>query len=167
MCATSPAIRPHTSQTEPRKNGQEPTPAGVLAIHNAYFEFVPEAEMGSPCARTFGCHELEVGGQYFILLTTSAGMVRYNIYDLVRVVDFRGQTPVLEFLNKGAHICSLVGEKLTEHQVTTAVNAVLAERRQAVHGYVLAPRAASTRARVFWSPTPRAFLPCLRAYLAQ
>ena len=29
MCATSPAIRPHTSQTEPRKNGQEPTPAGA------------------------------------------------------------------------------------------------------------------------------------------
>ncbi len=68
-------------------------------------------------------HELEVGCEYFVLLTTSAGLYRYQLGDLVRVVGRVNAAPLIEFLNKGEHTCSLAGEKLTEHQVILAMDA--------------------------------------------
>src|SRR5207244_46636 len=52
---------------------------------------------------------------------TSAGLYRYDINDVVRVVDFYHDTPVIEFVRKGQGISSITGEKLTESQVTAAV----------------------------------------------
>ncbi|HYW80778.1 MAG TPA: GH3 auxin-responsive promoter family protein [Thermoguttaceae bacterium] len=35
--------------------------------------------------------------------TTSSGLYRYDIHDVVRCVGFEGACPVLDFLNNGAH----------------------------------------------------------------
>ena len=97
------------------------TPGGVLDATSHYFEFIPEAEMGSENPTVLEAHELIEGEQYFILLTTSSGLYRYDIHDVVRCTGFLGTTPTLEFLNKGAHISSITGEKISENQVVTAV----------------------------------------------
>ncbi|MCI4348533.1 MAG: GH3 auxin-responsive promoter family protein, partial [Thermoplasmata archaeon] len=69
----------------------------------------------------------------------AGGLYRYNISDLVRCVGYHGQAPLIEFLNKGAHYSSLTGEKLSEHQVITAVER--AQRAAGLHvkSYLLAP----------------------------
>jgi hypothetical protein len=67
-----------------------------------------------------------------VYLTTSAGLYRYDINDLVRVVDFYRRTPVIQFVRKGEGISSITGEKLTEAQVTAALLEVV-ER----HGFDL------------------------------
>ena len=96
-------------------------PDGVLDIASHYFEFIPEEEYGRNDPTVLECHELEEGRNYFILLTTSAGLYRYDIQDVVRCTGFYGRTPLLAFLNKGAHISSITGEKISEAQVVTAV----------------------------------------------
>ena len=53
--------------------------------------------------------------------TTSGGLYRYHINDVVRVVDFYRHTPVIQFVRKGQGISSITGEKLTESQVTGAL----------------------------------------------
>jgi len=98
--------------------------AGVLDVMHQFFEFVPEQELGSESARALLAHELELGERYYVVLTTSGGCYRYNIMDHVAVVDRYRQTPVIEFLNKGEHISSLTGEKLTENQVVRALRRV-------------------------------------------
>ncbi len=83
---------------------------------------------------------VEIGGEYFILLTTSAGFYRYHIGDQIRVVDFHGQAPVIEFLHKGQHVSSLAGEKLTEQQALQAFERACRTLRLAVDLFVLAPQ---------------------------
>lgn len=105
---------------------EDETDSGLLDIESHFFEFVPEEEWGSESPTVLLAHELEVGRSYFILLTTSSGLTRYDIHDVVQCTGFLGTTPMLRFLHKGAHVSSLTGEKLTESQVVAAVSSVLA-----------------------------------------
>jgi hypothetical protein len=100
---------------------EDNTPAGVLDIRHHYFEFIPEDQVGRDEPETVEAHELIEGRHYFILPTTAGGLYRYQIYDLIRCVGFHGKAPVIEFLNKGAHISSVTGEKLSEYQAVAAV----------------------------------------------
>jgi hypothetical protein len=83
---------------------------------------------------------VEIGGEYFILLTTSAGFYRYDIGDQIRVVDFHGQAPVIEFLHKGQHVSSLTGEKLTEQHALQAFERTCRVLGLAPQAFVLAPQ---------------------------
>jgi hypothetical protein len=115
------------------------TPAGVLDIRHHYFEFIPEEQAERAAPETVEATDLIEGRNYFIVLTTAGGLYRYNISDLVRCVGFHGKAPLIEFLNKGAHYSSLTGEKLSEHQAITAVEA--AQRAAGLHvkSYLLVP----------------------------
>lgn len=114
--------------------------AGVLDLQSHFFEFLPEEEPFHPRARTLLGHELEPGKKYFILLTTSAGLYRYHIHDLVEVEGFFHQTPLLRFLNKGVCFSSLTGEKISEFQVVQAVNRSAMKHQIALERFLLAPR---------------------------
>jgi len=100
---------------------RDETSGGVLAVRTHFYEFIPEESAEQHDPPTLLAHELEVGGTYALVLTTSAGLYRYNIGDVVRVTAFNGSTPVVEFLHRAGHTCSLTGEKLTESQVASAV----------------------------------------------
>ena len=95
--------------------------AGVLEVETHFFEFIPVGESESPRPVVLEAHELEEGREYFILLTTSSGLYRYNIQDVVRCMGFFGSSPILEFRHKGAHISSITGEKIAESQVVESV----------------------------------------------
>lgn len=115
------------------------TPSGVLDILSHYFEFIPEGEIDSKQPTVLAAHEITEGGSYYILPTTLYGLYRYHISDLVRVTGFLGRTPMVEFLGKGSRFANLTGEKLSEHHVTKAVDAVLKAVPQPITGYTLAP----------------------------
>ncbi|MBL8864176.1 MAG: GH3 auxin-responsive promoter family protein [Planctomycetia bacterium] len=115
------------------------SPSGVLDILSHYFEFIPESEIDSTQPTVLGAHEIVEGGSYYILPTTLYGLYRYHISDLVRVTGFLGRTPLVEFLGKGSRFANLTGEKLSEHHVTKAVDAVLKLVPQPITGYTLAP----------------------------
>ena len=97
------------------------TPSGLLEVETHFFEFIPAADADSADPDVLEAHELVEGHEYLILLTTSSGLYRYNIRDVVKCTGFYGQTPLLEFRHKGAHISSITGEKITESQVVEAV----------------------------------------------
>ncbi|WP_165222623.1 GH3 auxin-responsive promoter family protein [Aquisphaera insulae] len=118
---------------------EDGTPAGVLAIGHHYFEFIPEEQGGACDPETVAAVDLLPGRNYFIVLTTAGGLYRYNIHDLVRCVGFHNRAPVLEFLNKGAHFSSLTGEKLSEHQVISAVQAAQQALGLRFRSYLLLP----------------------------
>jgi hypothetical protein len=118
---------------------EDGTRAGVLDVLHQFFEFVPEAEIDSDQPTVLEAHELKEGERYYILLTTSSGLYRYNIHDLVRCVGSYNGTPMLEFLNKGSHFSSITGEKLSEFQVCRAVEQSLREFDLCLTAYTLAP----------------------------
>ncbi|HEY9772792.1 MAG TPA: GH3 auxin-responsive promoter family protein [Planktothrix sp.] len=112
----------------------------ALAIRSHFFEFVPEEEIDSANPRALIADELEVGKSYYILFTTSGGLFRYNINDIVKVVGWHNQIPLLEFQHKGGNISSFTGEKVTESQVTDAVRATMAATGCSVRFFTVVPQ---------------------------
>lgn len=116
------------------------TPAGVLDVEAACFEFIPAEDAERPQPPTLGPRELEVGRNYLVGLTNDAGLVRYRLDDVVRVTGFVAQSPVLEFLHRAGRVASLAGEKLTENQLVAAVSAACHELGISVSDFVAAPQ---------------------------
>ena len=119
---------------------QDESSSGLLEIQTHFFEFLPVAEEVSTNPVVLEAHELRTGAEYYILLTTSSGLYRYNICDVVRCTGFFGTTPLLEFRHKGAHISSITGEKLAESQVVEAVNAAVLLCRVNLELFTLTPQ---------------------------
>ena len=115
------------------------TSAGVLDFLHHYFEFIPEQEHESQQPTILEAHELEVGCNYYILLTTSSGFYRYDIHDVVQCVGFQGQAPVLKFLNKGKYFSSITGEKLSEFQIVTAVKQAFEQMKLPIEHFTATP----------------------------
>lgn len=119
---------------------QDGTPAGVLDAGGSFFEFVDAATGDVGGGAVVRCHDVVPGREYRLLLTTSAGFYRYEIGDHVRVHGFEGEAPILEFLHRGSRVSSVTGEKLTEWQVTAAVEHACRAMRCTVTNFVLAPQ---------------------------
>jgi hypothetical protein len=137
-----PAVRDHgLSASEGRMTIPlaDNTAAGMLDFYHHYFEFIPVEERGSLNPIVLEGHELAEGHDYFILLTTSGGLYRYDIHDVVRCVGFEGQAPILTFLNKGKNYSNLAGEKISEHQVILAVEQSFRELGLPLDAFTLAP----------------------------
>ncbi|MHB9064522.1 MAG: GH3 auxin-responsive promoter family protein [Pirellulaceae bacterium] len=113
--------------------------AGYLDYPTHYFEFIPVDQRDKADPVVLEAHELIPGEAYYILLTTSSGLYRYDIHDVVRCVDYEGTCPLLEFLNKGAHFSSLAGEKLSENQVVHAVGRALQNIGLRLEHFMLVP----------------------------
>jgi len=95
---------------------------GALAIQGNFYEFVPREEMDRPDRRLLLAHELEVGEEYYVILTTPGGLYRYDIDDVIKVIGFFNRTPMIEFKQKGSIVSSVTGEKIYEVHINNAVH---------------------------------------------
>ena len=103
---------------------QDHTPSGILALQTNYYEFIPEETLKVPQPPVLCSHELELGKRYAILVTTAAGLYRYDINDIVEVTGFYRETPVLAFIRKGQDMTSITGEKMHMNHVLLALDQV-------------------------------------------
>ena len=129
----------HASEGRMTMPLEDNSSAGVLEVETHFFEFIPVRESESSQPVVLEAHELEEGREYFILLTTSSGLYRYNIQDVVRCVGFFGSSPILEFRHKGAHISSITGEKIAESQVVESVRIACNQTGLSPQIYTLTP----------------------------
>lgn len=119
---------------------QDGNPAGVLDSPGAFFEFIPAEQSESPTPDALRAEQLEIGHDYCVVVTNSAGLIRYRLDDVVRMHGRFGTAPVLEFLYRAGRVSSLAGEKLTENQVVMAVERARAALNLAPFDFALAPR---------------------------
>ena len=118
---------------------EDGTSAGMLDYLQHYFEFIPEEEVENASPTILEAHEVERDRNYYILLTTSSGFYRYNIYDVVQCVGFYGQVLVIKFLNKGTCFSSITGEKLSEFQIVSAVQRAFAAAQIPIEHFTVEP----------------------------
>ncbi|UCC31062.1 MAG: GH3 auxin-responsive promoter family protein [Phycisphaerales bacterium] len=78
-----------------------------VAIRSHFFEFL--ADDGS----VHLVDELDVGGEFSVVVTTGGGLYRYRLHDRIRVDSYLERTPSLTFLGKEDHVCDRFGEKLS------------------------------------------------------
>lgn len=97
-------------------------PSGILTIASNFYEFIPEEDREKKDPRYLTVEKLTKGKRYYIIFTTTSGLYRYDIDDIIKVVGFYNNTPVIEFIQKGKNVSSAAGEKLYESQVISAIN---------------------------------------------
>ena len=99
---------------------------GSVVAHNSFFyEFIQvsddELENRSPKL----LDELELGERYCVVVTTNAGLYRYNTNDIVEVTGFYHKIPIVKFVGRINNFSDIVGEKLknsfVEKQVLTTL----------------------------------------------
>lgn len=90
----------------------------ILAIASGFFEFIPEDQWEAEHPQTLLATEVKPGEQYRILTTNYSGFYRYDIGDVVEVVGFYEQAPLLVFRHRRGGMLSSTTEKTTEFHVT-------------------------------------------------
>ena len=108
-------------------------PGALLAVRSHVFEFLPRSRTGSASDQggtaTRLAHELATGEEYSVVLSNGAGLYRYCLRDVVRVVGHVGECPLLEFVAKEDQVSDRVGEKLDACHVQTRLQESLAAAR--------------------------------------
>ncbi len=89
----------------------------ILAAHRMFFEFIEVDDMEGANPKIRLASELEDGHSYYIIITNTNGLYRYNINDILKVEGSYNDFPMLRFIQKGAGVTSLTGEKLHEAQL--------------------------------------------------
>ncbi|MEM7537661.1 MAG: GH3 auxin-responsive promoter family protein, partial [Chloroflexota bacterium] len=97
------------------------TTDGIPTFQENFFEFVEKGQWEDDHHEFLTLDQVQEGREYYIFVTTGAGLYRYNMNDIVKVTGFFEKTPLIRFIQKGKGITSLTGEKLYEGQVIDAV----------------------------------------------
>jgi hypothetical protein len=103
-------------------------PAYCLLPGAAFVEFLPEAHLEDATPPLLLPEQVVEGEAYELVLTTWAGMYRYRLGDVVRVVGHHQGSPLLEVLYRRGTLLNLMGEKTSERATHHALHEVLDER---------------------------------------
>ncbi|XP_055329640.1 GH3 domain-containing protein-like [Paramacrobiotus metropolitanus] len=93
----------------------------LLFPYGIFYEFIPLANVHDTVPPTLFMDQLEKGQDYEIVLTTRAGLYRYRLGDIVRVVDFFQQCPVIEFQYRSGQLLNIKAEKVSEVVMLDAI----------------------------------------------
>ncbi len=105
-----------------------------LAYTSHFFEFLPEFS-----SKTLLAHELKIGQQYEIIITTNGGLYRYNLEDKIEVMGYDQQIPLIRFIEKSNNISDLFGEKISEGFISMIINQFFNENNIESDFYMVAP----------------------------
>ena len=96
--------------------------AGVLTVSANVLEFVEVDDLENAEHRPdrwnfLGPEELVKGREYYVFFTTTGGLYRYDINDVVQVAGYYNLTPTIRFKRKGRGMANISGEKLSVNQI--------------------------------------------------
>ncbi|MED5370268.1 MAG: GH3 auxin-responsive promoter family protein [Myxococcota bacterium] len=97
----------------PMSDGDE---GGVAWLGGQLLEFVDDA--GS----LRWAWELEAGQRYRLVISSTGGLYRYDMNDILECTGHVHGAPLLRFVRKGGNMLNVTGEKLSEDQLVHAVS---------------------------------------------
>ncbi|XP_043245761.1 jasmonoyl--L-amino acid synthetase JAR4-like [Amphibalanus amphitrite] len=102
-------------------------PGYVLVPSEAYLEFLPVDDQGVAAegAQPVQANEVEVGKMYEIIITNVSGFYRYRLGDIVEVVGFFNQIPLVDFMFRNGQMLNVNFEKLSEQSFTSSLESAV------------------------------------------
>ena len=94
-------------------------PKYLPIIDSAFYEFIPIDSTETD--KVLNICELEEGKLYEIILTNSTGLYRYQLKDVIKVVGFEGETPLIEFAYRSNFVTDLCGAHITGEHLSSSV----------------------------------------------
>ncbi|XP_074623256.1 uncharacterized protein LOC141881388 [Acropora palmata] len=111
----------------------EEKPCYVLVPRSMFFEFIPLELSQEEQPQTLFGEELEPGQIYELVITTLSGLCRYRIGDIVKVVRFHNQCPVIEFQYRQGQLLNMRSEKTSETMLYEAITKVIGRKGEKAH----------------------------------
>jgi GH3 auxin-responsive promoter len=108
----------------------------ALSLLSHFFEF---EEVGETVPAIKLAHELQARRRYSVIVTTGGGLYRYRLNDLIEVVDFYHQCPLIRFVGRQSKIVDICGEKLNEEYARACVTKVLNKHELNAAFWMMAP----------------------------
>lgn len=111
----------------------------VIIPDTAFYEFIPIEKNNERYEGTLCLDELKIGGKYEIVITNYAGLYRYKMGDVVKVVGFYNCCPEVEFLYRKNQVLNMVSEKTNEEHLTNALKNTIKKLNLSMIDYTTIP----------------------------
>jgi hypothetical protein len=108
----------------------------ALSLLSHFFEF-EEIDEAVPAIRL--AHELRVGQRYSIIVSTGGGFYRYRLNDIIEVVNFYHECPLIVFVGRQSKVVDVCGEKLNEEYARATVTDVFKKHELNALFWMMAP----------------------------
>ncbi|XP_058728192.1 jasmonoyl--L-amino acid synthetase JAR4-like [Vicia villosa] len=91
----------------------------------AYFEFIPIAQLDGTQVKLepVGLTQVKIGEEYEIVITNFAGLYRYRLGDVVKIMGFHNSTPKIKFIRRSNLLLTINIDKNTETDLQLSVDA--------------------------------------------
>lgn len=109
----------------------------LMLDYGVYYEFIPMEEFESEYPKTLDLHEVEIGKNYAVVISTNAGLWRYKIGDTVR---FTSISPYrIKITGRTKHFINAFGEEVVIENSDTAIGRACKATGALVSDYTAAP----------------------------
>ena len=91
---------------------------------SCFYEFIPMdgvADNDDSEPKTVLMEELQEGKEYELVITNQSGFYRYRMGDVIKVIGFYNETPMIVFKYRKKNIVSIAGEKFTEDHLLSSI----------------------------------------------
>ena len=120
-------------QDDPQKKGE----MLLLTDHGIFYEFIPMDHYGTATAKAIPLKEVEIGIDYAIIISTNAGLWRYDIGD---TVCFTSLDPYrIKISGRTKHFINVFGEELMVGNTDEAIAQVSKETGAIIDHYTAGP----------------------------
>lgn len=119
----------------------------VIIPDTVFYEFIPVQEGDENSQHTLCLDELKKGAKYEIVITNYAGLYRYRMGDIIKVVDFYNNCPEVEFLYRKNQVLNMVSEKTNEEHLTDAIRSTTKKLNLNLVDYTTMPDTSITPGR--------------------
>ena len=109
----------------------------LMLDYGIYYEFIPVEELDDENPRAVGLGDVEIGRNYAMIITTNAGLWRYNIGDTVR---FTSTSPYrIKISGRTKHFINAFGEEVIIENAESAINKACEVTGAVIDNFTAAP----------------------------
>ena len=94
----------------------------VIIPDTVFYEFILVDNKNYKKIETYTLEQLKIGKAYEVVVTSYAGLYRYRIGDVIKVVGFYNKSPEIVFLYRKNQVLNMVAEKTTEEHLKNSID---------------------------------------------
>jgi len=109
----------------------------LMLDYGVYYEFIPMEELDREHPKAIGLDQVEIGKNYAMIISTNAGLWRYNIGDTVR---FTSISPYrIRISGRTRHFINAFGEEVIVENAESAIRTACQETGAVIDNFTAAP----------------------------
>lgn len=110
----------------------------LMLDYGIFYEFIPAEEYGGDDPKVLALHEVEIGQNYVLLISTNAGLWRYLIGDTIK---FTSLEPFrIKISGRTKHFMNAFGEEVIVENAEQAVTHAATETKASIANFTAAPK---------------------------